>query len=213
VVETRVGEEPAPVDHAVALLREIADAAAMRSSDWALTQPEPPNIATRAVIELLVRLYDVDQWAAALGIPLAVDQETLPEEAWPDAGPRPALGVDDLLRAFGRAAHAYERAAEVRHQPGGPKALHNEAARAGACELIYATRSWHIWARRQPEAQPAAISASMVFMAEACFIATWERVPAGPLPPDREFLTALLASSGAPAWAVDHGFEIPDWLT
>jgi hypothetical protein len=61
VIETRLGKEPAPVDQGLAVLREIADAAAMRSSQWALTQPEPVYIATREVIELFVRLYEVDQ--------------------------------------------------------------------------------------------------------------------------------------------------------
>jgi hypothetical protein len=121
--------------------------------------------------------------------------------------------VDDLLVAFSQMAEVYRRAAEVRDLPGGLKALRSKAAREGACEVVHAARSWMVWARGQTDEQASAIAASMVFMAEAAFIATREHAAEGPLPPDREFLTALIAASGAAEWAFDHGHEIPDWLT
>lgn len=209
VIESRVTKEVAAIDYGIAILREIADSAAMRSCPVTLSVPIP----TRAVIELEVRLYEVDDWAARLGWPIDLRESGVPEEAWPVEAGNPDLTSSDFVTEFLSAVEVYERVMEVRNSPGASEALGSDGAREGAWEMIHAARSWFVWSRGQVDSGVMTVAGAMVYMAQAVFIASRERTVHDTLFPTKEFLRTLLHGWGGHEWLVGHGSGLAEWLT
>jgi hypothetical protein len=206
--------DPQPIHYALAVIRDIAATAATSSYPWTEAQRDEfgVKVATRALIELAIRLYDVDDWAAELGYPLGLHDSGIPEEAWLDQ-PEPiedyeatvAAQVCELLRLYGGVLDVGD-APEVRD------ALSGAEQRRAYAALVNVARGMMVYARsRLPaEAQPALIG--YVYVADALFVASRNGTDVSDLFPSKEYLRWLLHPDGRD-WLLSQGGELPDWLT
>lgn len=206
-------EAEEPYDHAIGVLRMVADAWAMRSQRWTASELEGLRIPTRDVIELFVRLYDLDEWARSLGRSLDLGAPGVPEEAWPVQVREAEVSADDLAARFVTAASAYGQVLDLRESAVGREQLRSDEFRRAACAEIGQGRAWLVWARAHVSTDGELVALGMLFISQAVFVACCDPQPEERLFPTSGFLRALLAKTDARGWLVDHGAELPDWLT
>jgi hypothetical protein len=204
-------EDEQPMYHALAVVRDIAAIAAASSYPWTdaeLAEYEV-HISTRAIIELSIRLYNVDDWAAGLGHPLELVHATsVPEEAWlSQPGPVEdyesgvAEQICGLLRLYGDILDLGEI----------PPSLSRDDALRWSCALVSVTRGMLVYSRSRVPIEAQAVFAANVFVADALFVATTEMVPIDELFPTEDDLRWLIGPAGC-EWLQTHGAEPPDWL-
>jgi hypothetical protein len=215
VIETRINEPKAEaIDRAVGVLREVADAAAMRSRRWTPAGGKEPRIPTRAVIELMIRLDDVDDWAAELGHPLDLPESGVPDEVWPLEDPPPELQPDDFISVWDSIAETFDvfvNAREDLSEYG--EGEHRETLREVVCELIDGARSWVPWARGHLATDAEPLAVACLFMAQGMFVVAWEASDRAPVFPSVGFLREFLGGTGALDWLAEQGGAPPEWLT
>jgi hypothetical protein len=202
-----------PVDNAVGVLREIADACALQSYRWTPDERATLRIPTRAALESSIRLSGVDSWVRGLGHELALAQPGGPAEAWPIAPPNSEESApNDLARRFGDAALLYGVVMEARAAPDGWHVLRAEVFRRGACQEVGVARGWLLWTTGYLGADALPLAHAMLLMGQMFFVASRDATFAEELFPSDAFLRELLASTGGAAWLTDHGCAPPEWL-
>ena len=84
--------------------------------------------------------------------------------------------------------------------------------RSSLGRLITHSRRWAGWLRGNLHPNLMAIPVATVYMSRSCFVMCWFPDRSGTLYP-RETLKTLLGLFDSTAWLVEHGVELPDWLT
>ena len=201
-----------PVDHAIGALREIADAWAMRSVLWTPSDQDL-RIPTRRVIELFVRLYDLDEWARGLGHPLDLDERGIPEEVWSRGAPEAEISANDLAARFVTAVSTYMEVLGLRESGEWRGLLRSDEFRRAACLEIGQGRAWLVWTRSHLSSEVEPVALGMLFVAQASYVIGCEPKVREELFPTPEYLRALLAKTDADEWLRDQAAELPDWIT
>lgn len=200
-------------DRAIGGLRMIADTCALRSASWTMEELAQLRIPTRGLIELFMRLYGVDRWAAALGHPLRLGEDHVPEEAWPTDAEPSELTADDLAGRFITAASAHDQVLELRESQQGRELLQSVAFRRAACVEISQGRAWLQWTRGHLSSALETVALGMWLISQASYVACRDPVPGEDLFPSHGFLRALLAKTDADEWLRERNLELPAWLT
>lgn len=213
LIDTSREDDVRPMHHALAIVRDIAAAAATSSYPWTDAQRVEygVKVATRAVIELAIRLYDVDDWAAELGHRLELHNSGVPEEAWldqPDA-------IDDyestVATQVSEQLRLYAGILDVGDAPEVRGFLSSAEGRRAFSALVSVARGMLVYARGHlpQEAQTALVA--HVYVADALFVAARGTTRPTDLFPTKEYLQWLLDSDGRD-WLLGQGNELPDWL-
>jgi hypothetical protein len=201
-----------PTVYALGILRDIGDACA-------LTATTPVEIGrravpTRAVIELEIRLYEVERWAEALGIALDLhcDRDRVPPEAWMDEEAAERFSDAGFATQFVASIEGYDRFRRLLENERAIDTLRSEEFRTAAASDISSARGWTGWARRNLPTGVHPAAAAMVYMAQGCFSATILEIGPNELFPTNAFLRDLVGSSPAYAWLTTQGANLPGWL-
>jgi len=211
VMDASRDADATPLYHAVAVIREVADAAAISAYPWTESERAEFNVwvPTRAIIELQARLYDVGEWVAEFGESLDLRHQGVPEEAWNDEpdrldnpGATLAENVATTLTTYGMIVEAREIARQV---------IATEEAHRWASALVSGARGSLLYGRGRlpPEAEPALVA--QLYAAEAIFVASREVDDPTDLFPSLDFIRWLLEPE-AVEWLVEEGADLPDWL-
>ena len=202
-----------PVDNAVGLLRELADACALHSYDWSPEERATLRIPTRAALESNARLYGVDSWVTGLGHPLEL---AAAGHAGGGLAHRPRRLGANLGARPGRALQRGR--GPLRRRAGGPHGRARMARAAGRgvpqrrVPEVAVARGWLLWTTGflGPEALP--VAHAKLLMAQMFFVASRDATFEEVLFPSEEFLQQLLGATGATAWLQEHGATLPEWL-
>jgi hypothetical protein len=202
-----------PIDKAVAVLREIADACALQSYRWTWDERMTLRIPTHAALVSSARLSGVDAWVRGLGYALELGTPGASAEAWPIAPADSEAGAPhDLAARFCEAALLYEVVVRARAVPNGWHVLRADVFRRGACQEVGVARGWLLWTTGYLEAEALPVAHAMLLMAQMFFVASRDEAFAEELFPSEAFLREFLAATGALAWLSDQGAHVPDWL-
>jgi hypothetical protein len=215
-IETRLDAAVEPVDRAVGVLREIADGAALRSNAWAVEFDGDIRLPDRPLIELMIRIDDVDDWAARFGRDLPLSHhEGVPDDVWPSESPGGLdFGPDDFLDAWAVLPETFGAVVDRRNEiAAATESEHLDSFREAAATLIYETRNWLRWVRGNLPAEAEVLAVAAVFMAQGTFVAAWDASTTEGLFPSAAYLSELLHRSDALDWLNEHGRSTPDWLT
>jgi hypothetical protein len=160
------GEDSAP-GGAAELLHQIADGYAMLSHPVAVS---PLPLPLKAFAEVVMRALAIDEWAAALGHPLALDaaEADYQLEHHQDPGTDDRDPDADLAGAVDTAARRQELLAVLCDSPTGRTALQSDGFRGFAVERLAEAYGWSYWVRGEQEGKAAQ---RLVRMAEAWFAA------------------------------------------
>lgn len=207
-------DEITPVDHAAGVLRGVADTCAMLSQTWTAEVRDELHVPTRPLTELVVRLYDLDEWAQALGCPLTLaDDKGVPDEAWPEGEVFADMTQDYLVEQFAARAATYANMLDLRADPGDANELReHQDLREGACLEISWSRACMIWIRSHLPTELESIGIAMLFIAQAFFVMSREANSDEPLFPSKDYLRSLLERTDAHVWLYEQGAELPAWL-
>lgn len=202
--------QPEPVDNAIEILRELADACALHSYPWSPGEREDMRIPDRAAIERRARGEGVDEWVRGLGHRLDLRTSGIVGKTWP-----PAIGrksEDGLATYFAEAAALYEVVIEARAVPHGWDVLRAEVFRRGACRHVAIARSWLLWAKRRNDPETVNVAYATLLMAQMFFVASRDAEFGETLFPSETFLRVLLGARRGTPWLVNNGIELPPWL-
>lgn len=204
-----VAGQPEPVDSAVEILRELADACALHSYPWSPGERQDMRIPDRAAIEQKARSEGVDGWVRGLGHQLDLRTSGVVRKTWP-----PATGKTegDLAAYFAEAAALYAVVLEARATPRGWDVLRAEVFRRGACRHVAIARSWLLWAKRRQSPEAVNVAYATLLMAQMFFVASRDAEFGETLFPSGPFLRGMLAGKRGTNWLVSHGIELPTWL-
>jgi len=201
---------PEPVDSAIEILRELADACALHSYPWSPGERIDLRIPDRAAIEQRARAHGVDEWVRGLGHQLDLRTSGVVAKTWP-----PATGQktqDALAAYFAEAAALYDVVMEARATPRGWDVLRAEVFRRGACRHVAVARSWLLWAKRRNDPETVNVAYATLLMAQMFFVASRDAEFGETLFPSETFLRVLLGARRGTPWLVKHGIELPPWL-
>jgi hypothetical protein len=202
-----------PIDKAVAVLREIADACALQSYRWTWDERMTLRIPTRAALVSSTRLSGVDIWVRGLGYPLELGKPGAPAEAWPIAPSDSEAGApQDLATRFCEAALLYEVVVRARAAAHGWQVLRADVFRRGACQEVGVARGWLLWTTGYLEAEALPVAHAMLLMAQMFFVASRDEAFAEELFPGEAFLREFLAATGGADWLSDQKALLPGWL-
>jgi hypothetical protein len=209
--------DESPLTAALSVVREIAALAAHHSYPW--TQEERVEFRLkklqdpRKIVELWIRLYDLQVWAAGLGSPLdvkggPVTDSDIPEDVWLD----PAERVDDrdAARDVATVLDVYTGILATRDDPSIQSSLTSSEWRRGYCALVIHARRMLIYGQSHLPAEAQLALTANVLAADALFVATYE--PDGELFPTEEYLQWLL-NPEARDWLLTHDLDLPESLS
>jgi hypothetical protein len=199
-----------PVDSAIEILRELADACALHSYPWSPGEREDLRIPDRAAIEQKARSEGVDEWVRGLGHALDLRTTGVVGKTWP-----PTTGQkseNDLATYFSEAAALYAVVLEARSTPRGWDVLRAEVFRRGACRHVAIARSWLLWTKRRQSPEAVNVAHATLLMAQMFFVASRDAEFGETLFPGERFLRDLLGGKSGTGWFVHHGGELPAWL-
>lgn len=206
------GGAPEPIDRAVALLRQIADACALESHRWTGAERKDLRIPTRATLAAGARRSGLGDWLAGLGHPVELRASIGdPPAVWPAVAPGESY-EDELATRFGDAVTLYELVMEARGVPRGWDLLRTEVFRRGACQEVAVARAWLLRMQEQTVPGVRGVAHATLLMGQMFFVASRDATRTETLFPGREFLGELLERSGGEAWLREHGADVPDWL-
>lgn len=212
------GSQGKAVGKAIAAMREIADWAVLvsYSDDYRTGESVVPS---RRAFEWLLRLDDVDSWAAKLGYRLSIaDEIELPDEMWTNLAERDLPEVEDFLGAWGHLARAYEKVLDPSRRDqwerlaaeAGPSI---EGLRESTADLIFGARVCLVWAQGKLPVLVQPLAVAGVLMMQSMFAATWVLPDEGIVVPAPDVIIETIRGSDALDWLSEQGAEIPDWLT
>jgi hypothetical protein len=224
VLEEDLDLDPeAPMVRAIAALRGIADVASVVSYERTAFVKAGGVIPPQSAFEWLIRVENLDDWAAELGcrLPLRGGAE-LPDEVWPRTDPPDGrISTTDFLETWTQVSGTYggwlarfdDDARFGEHlssmiADGSPSV---EQFREGAAGILRTVRALMPWARRNlpADAEPVAVAALLI--SQSLFVLGWH-TPAELLP-SPAYLSEMLRDSGALDWLRDQGEDEPEWLT
>jgi hypothetical protein len=215
-------DEEEPVLRAIAVLRDLAACAAAAS--YARSLLIDLELPGRPAFEWLIRVDDVDDWAAGLGypLPIPVEEGTFPDELWPKGqGPDDPTLEDFLADVWEPASDVYGKMLDwldrSELQPGLISAAAEGSAlirqfREGAATFLLGIRGWIAWARRNLPVEGHVALGMVALMVEGIFVAGFEWPEDGVMSPDPAFLSTVLRDSGALDWLIEHGGDVPEWI-
>jgi hypothetical protein len=204
-----IAGQPEPVDSAIEILRELADACALRSYPWSPGERQDMRIPDRAAIEQRARSERVDRWVRGLGHELDLRTSGVVGKTWP---PTTRKTENDLASYFAEAAALYEVVLEARSTPRGWDVLRAEVFRRGACRHLAIARSWLLWTKRRQSPEAVNVAYATLLMAQMFFVASRDAEFGEMLFPNQKFLRDLLGGKSGTGWFVNHGGELPSWL-
>jgi hypothetical protein len=200
-----------PIDSAVEVLRELADACALHSYPWTPTELANLRVPNRVAIEQAVRTEGLDEWVRGLGYILPLRTTGGIGKWWP-----PATGHEseaDLASRFAEALHLYGVVLEARSAPRGWDVLRAEMFRRGACRHVAIARSWLLWARRRAAPEAIHVAYATLLLAQLFFVASRDAAFVEELFPAERFVHEFLTISGGEEWLAGHDVRLPAWLT
>jgi hypothetical protein len=192
-----------PIDSALEVLRELADACALKSYLWTPSEQANMRIPSRFSIEQLARSEGLDEWVKGLGYILELRTPGGIAKWWP-----PATGEEteaDLAARFSEAMTLYGVVLEARSTARGWDVLRAEMFRRGACRHVAVARSWLLWARRRSTPEGVHVAYATLLMAQMFFVASRDAEFVEELFPTEKFLRELLAASGGGAFLKSYG--------
>jgi len=213
----------APAVRAIAILREIADVAAVVSYERTEFVKAGGVVPPQSAFEWLIRVENLKDWAAELGcrLPLTGGAE-LPDEVWPRTEPADGqINTADFLETWTQVSGTYgswlarftDDARFGEHfasmiADGSPSV---EQFREGAAGILWTVRALMPWARQNlpADAEPVAVVALLI--SQNLFVLGWHT--SAELLPSPAYLTEMLRDSGALDWLRDQGEDEPNWLT
>ena len=190
---------------AASIIRQIADGFAL------LSKPSYVPLRRR-LLEWAIRLAGVDEWAADLGHPLDLAEESEDIDDLVEAQPEPEDDYSDQCAAACVAAF-YQRdlVAALCDSPAGREALHSSTHRWLAAEHLNTARWWGSWAFLNGDDALAATAAA-ILIAQGYYCASRLELSSAELTPSRETLSELLRQAEGRRWLEDRDFVLPDWL-
>jgi tetratricopeptide (TPR) repeat protein len=200
---------------AAALLRDIANGHAVMSRWWPPENRAQLPLPLRALAEHAIHGFGLEDWAAELGHPLALDDDQDPED--PPRGQTADSDEDDhltdgLARVVAGALDTYDLLAVLQHSPAGRAALRTGRLREWTAWRVSDALSWAVWVNGRDERVMVA-AAVMSFIAEAWFRAAHSAAQAPPaLSPDRRRLRDLTAAGELEEWFADRDLHLPAWF-
>jgi hypothetical protein len=202
-----VAGHPEPIDSAVEVLREMADACALLSYPWTPTELANLRVPNRVAIEQAVRSEGLDDWVTGLGYILELRTSGGIGKWWPPAGGQEADA--GLAERFAEAVHLNGVVLEARATSNGWDVLRAEMFRRGACRHVAVARSWLLWARRRGSAEAVHVAYATLLMSQMFFVASRDADFVEELFPSQKFLRELLSASGGGRWLRGHGVKPP----
>jgi hypothetical protein len=194
-----------PIDSAIEVLREMADACALLSYPWTETELANLRVPNRAAIEQTVRTEGLDEWVTGLGYILELRSSGGVGKWWP-----PATGQEadaELAARFAEAVHLDGIVLEARATPRGWDVLRAEMFRRGACRHVAVARNWLLWARRRSSPEAIHVAYATLLMSQMFFVASRDADFVEELFPSQKFVRELLSASGGGRWLRGHGIS------
>jgi hypothetical protein len=213
-VETEWNETE-PILAASMAIRVLADAAAITSHDW---QPgewgasfQPPE---RERVEALIRIFGVDEWAAALGSPL---QLRSPVEFEGDLIRSDLVGSDEVQTArlatdVAACLNLYGRVIDNLSSPGLRRFLRSRQFRETPLKVIGGGVWWVFWTRQNASTEAQSAAVILTLMAEAMFILSVPYHREGDLFPTKSQVREFLRDTDALDWLIDEEPSLPLWV-
>jgi hypothetical protein len=205
-----VAAHPEPIDGAVEVLREIADACALLSYPWTPTERANLRVPNRVAIEQAVRSHGLDEWVTGLGYILELRTSGGIGKWWPPAGGQESEA--ELAQRFAEAAHLNGVVVAARATPLGWDVLRAEMFRRGACRHVAIARSWLLWARRRSSPEAVHVAYATLLMSQKFFVASRDADFVEELFPSQRFLRELLGASGGARWLKGYDIKLPTGL-
>lgn len=205
-------EDEQPLDHAIGILREIADAWAMSSVEWSEAEARELRVPTRDNIELLARLYDVDVWVRGRGIALDLSCVDVRRGVPTGQSPPDEFSSPDLAGRFISSVETYRQVLDLRRSQEGVAILKGDQFRRAACAEIGQGRAWVVWTRTHLPSSVEPVALAMHFIAQATFVVAAISSADTDLFPTFKYLRKLLEKTDANEWLVEQGVELPDVL-
>jgi tetratricopeptide (TPR) repeat protein len=209
LLQPPIDDWDAPEVAAGTIIRQVADGFALLSESFRSTTLALPQ---RRLLEWAIRLAGIDEWAAELGHPLKLEQDSEDIRKLLDGQPEPEDDfADDCAAACVAALYQRDLLAALCDSEAGQQTLRGSTHRWLAARQLNSARSWGGWAfTHGDDAQPA--TAAAILVAQAYYRATHGIVSSAELTPTRDTLRELLRHADGLGWLESRGFVLPEWL-
>jgi len=204
-----------PASHAVGVLRDIGDACALASGQWPLVERDWADIPSRAVIELAIRLYEIDNWAASFGLDVCLtsDPDSVPEEAFGRLGPPPELTRADFAAQLGVVVEGYDRVRSLLNDSSTSTLVRKSEFRSAVRADISSGRGWVVWGRGHLESDVFPAAALPLYVAQGVFVAITTDADARDLFPSEGFVSDLLSADPVRQLLEESNVKLPAWAS